>query len=276
MDTYLQRINDVLEAPVEKTPKNSIKPKELTGNIKLENVSFSYTQYSKPVLKHISVEIKAGQKVAIVGPSGSGKSTLARMLLGLYEPTAGKIFYDGINLFDLDKQWLRRNIGVVPQDATLFNKSILHNISVYDKNPSMDKVVKVAKIAQIHDEIMEMPMGYHTPVSEMSMNISGGQKQRIMLARALLQSPSILLLDEATSSLDNLNEKVIEQHLNELKCTRIVIAHRLSTIKDADLILVLKDGEIQEMGNHLQLIRNQGFYTKLYNSNNDQAIVGGG
>ncbi|ATH94123.1 peptidase domain-containing ABC transporter [Bacillus glycinifermentans] len=276
MDTYLQRINDVLEAPVEKTPKNSIKPKELTGNIKLENVSFSYTQYSKPVLKHISVEIKAGQKVAIVGPSGSGKSTLARMLLGLYEPTAGKIFYDGINLFDLDKQWLRRNIGVVPQDATLFNKSILHNISVYDQNPSMDKVVTAAKIAQIHDEIMEMPMGYHTPVSEMSMNISGGQKQRIMLARALLQRPSILLLDEATSSLDNLNEKVIEQHLNELKCTRIVIAHRLSTIKDADLILVLKDGEIQEMGNHLQLIRNQGFYTELYNSNNDQAIVGGG
>jgi len=272
MDTYLQRMDDVLEAPVEKNSKDAIEPKHLNGNIKLENVSFSYTKYSPQVIKNINVEIKSGQKVAIVGPSGSGKSTLARLLLGLYEPTGGEVLFDGVNLKDLDKRWMRRNIGLVPQDATLFNKSILHNISVYDENPCISDVYQAAKIAQIHDEIMQMPLGYQTAVSEMSMNISGGQKQRIMLARALLQQPSILLLDEATSSLDNVNEKKIEKHLGDLNCTRIVIAHRLSTINDADLILVLKDGEIQEMGNHSQLIKKQGYYFYLYNSNIEQIV----
>lgn len=272
MDTYLHRINDVMEAPTEKIPEKAIKLEKLSGNIRLENVSFSYTKYSRPVLKNISLEIKAGQKVAIVGPSGSGKSTLARMLLGLYEPNVGEIFYDNVNLKDIDKQWLRRKIGVVPQDATLFNKSILHNISVYEENPSMDDVIEASKIAQIHDEIMAMPMGYYTPVSEMSMNISGGQKQRIMLARAILQKPAILILDEATSSLDNINEKNIDKHLNEMNCTRIIIAHRLSTIKDADCIIVLNDGKIVESGTHYELMKKKGFYYNLYysKSNNEE------
>ncbi|WP_127488975.1 peptidase domain-containing ABC transporter [Paenibacillus ehimensis] len=272
MDTYLQRMNDVLDAEPEKSPEHAIVPDKLHGNIKMESVSFSYTKYSAPVLKNINLEIKSGQKVAIVGPSGSGKSTLARMLLGLYEPTSGKIYYDGIDLNHLDKRWLRRNIGVVPQDATLFNKSILHNISVYDSNPDMNDVYNAAKFAQIHDEIMEMPMGYHTPISEKSMNISGGQKQRIMLARAILQKPAILLLDEATSSLDNVNEKKIDQYLSEIHCTRVVIAHRLSTIQDSDLILVLKDGVVIETGTHAQLIENNGYYCELYTSSIKKAV----
>ncbi|MEL4028784.1 peptidase domain-containing ABC transporter [Caldifermentibacillus hisashii] len=273
MNAYLYRMNDVLDAPVESTPETAIVPEKLYGNIELKNVYFSYTKYSAPVLKNINITIKQGQKVAIVGPSGSGKSTLARTLLGLYEPSSGEIYYDGINLLDLDKKWLRRNVGVVPQDASLFNKSILHNISVYDENPSMDEVYKAAKFAMIHDEIMEMPLGYHTNVSEMSMNISGGQKQRIMLARALLQKPSILMLDEATSSLDNLNEKGIEEHLKNMGCTRIVIAHRLSTIIDADQILVLSNGEIKESGTHDELINKKGYYYDLYYSNFDYNSV---
>ncbi|MGY0693959.1 peptidase domain-containing ABC transporter [Virgibacillus sp. FSP13] len=273
MNTYLQRMNDVLEAPADEQSVHTRCPKYLRGDIKLDRVSFSYTKYSEPALKDISLKIKAGQKVAIVGPSGSGKSTLARMLLGLYDPNSGNILYDDINLKQLDKQWLRRNIGVVPQDATLFNKSILHNISVYDDSPSMENVVNAAKVAQIHDEIMQMPLGYHTPVSEMSMNISGGQKQRIMLARAILQKPSILLLDEATSSLDNLNEKGIDKHLNEMRCTRVVIAHRLSTIKDADFIIVLKDGKIEENGKHEELMKLNGYYRSLYGQNVEYANI---
>lgn len=241
--------------------------KELEGNVELRNVSFKYTKSSEYVLKDINIKIPKGKKVSIVGKSGDGKSTLAKLLVGLYEPTKGGIFYDSVSLKDWNKQMLRKQIGIVPQDVTLFNKTIYENI-VVDKNEqiTMEKVRAVCAEAEILDEIESMPMTFNTIVSEMGMNLSGGQRQRIMLARALLNSPKFLILDEATSSLDNINQKEISKRLSHLKCSQVVIAHRLSTICDSDIIYVIDKGEIVESGNHEELLENKSVYYELYNN----------
>jgi ABC-type bacteriocin/lantibiotic exporter with double-glycine peptidase domain len=275
--SYLRRVQDVLDTPTEETRENPIRLTSLRGEIELQNVSFAYTKYSPTVVKKVSLKILPGQKVALVGKSGSGKSTLARLILGLYQPTEGRILYDGHDLRDLDKPALRKQIGVVPQDVTLFNRTIYENITLHNPQAPEEELIEAAKIAQIHDEIMEMPMKYHTMVSEMGMNISGGQRQRIALARALVHKPSLLLLDEATSSLDHVNEEKIDQFLTAMKCTRIVIAHRLTTIMNADLILVLEDGEIVEQGTHEQLLQagGNGYYRRFYEKyNRNERAVG--
>ncbi|MCE4148766.1 ATP-binding cassette domain-containing protein [Bacillus velezensis] len=218
------------------------------------------------MLKNISLEIREGQKIAIVGSSGSGKSTLSKLIMGLYDPTEGQICFDSIPLEKLDRKQLYKQMGIVPQDITLFNSSILKNITLNNKNISVEKVRKVAKAAQIDKEIESMPMKYNTPISEMGMNLSGGQRQRIVLARALLNDPKILILDEATSSLDLVNESLISKYLSEMGCTRVVIAHRLSTIIDSDFIIVLDKGEVVESGKHEDLIALEGVYSNLYRS----------
>lgn len=212
------------------------------------------------------MEIREGQKIAIVGSSGSGKSTLSKLIMGLYDPTEGQICFDSIPLEKLDRKQLYKQMGIVPQDITLFNSSILKNITLNNKNISIEKVRKVAKAAQIDKEIESMPMKYNTPISEMGMNLSGGQRQRIVLARALLNDPKILILDEATSSLDLVNESLISKYLSEMGCTRVVIAHRLSTIIDSDFIIVLDKGEVVEVGKHEELIALEGVYSNLYRS----------
>ena len=245
----------------------------LKGGIELQNVSFSYTKYSPPVIKNISLKIEPGQKVALVGKSGSGKSTLARIILGLYQPDEGRILYDGHDLADIDKSTLRKQMGVVPQDVTLLNRSILENITLHNPKATMEEVIQAAKVAQIHDEIMAMPMKYHTMISEMGMNVSGGQRQRIALAQALLHKPSVLVLDEATSSLDHVNEEEIDAMLQQMKCTRIVIAHRLTTVMNADLILVLDDGEIIEQGTHEELLKSSEYYRSFYKESDSKEAV---
>ncbi|TVW93516.1 ATP-binding cassette domain-containing protein, partial [Streptococcus pneumoniae] len=197
-------------------------------------------------------EIKKGEKVAIVGSSGSGKSTLSKLLIGLFPASSGSILFDDLDYNLLDKQYLRQQIGIVPQDMTLFNKTIHENIAG-GISVSEEEMTKICKLVNIHDEIMEMPMGYNTLVSEMGMNLSGGQRQRIILARALVKKPKIILLDEATSYLDNVNENEIMQKFKEQNITIIVIAHRLSTIIDSNQIFVMDKGEIVEQGSHTEL-----------------------
>ncbi|MBA4492717.1 peptidase domain-containing ABC transporter [Paenactinomyces guangxiensis] len=264
--SYLKRVQDVLNAPVEPTPKHPIKLSKIKGNIELQKVSFAYSKYSSPVVKNINLKILQGQKIALVGKSGAGKSTLGRIILGLYHNISGRILYDGIDLREIDKSSLHSQIGVVPQDVTLFNRSVFENIAIHNSEVTIDEVIEAAKIARIHDEIMEMPMQYHTLISEMGMNLSGGQRQRIALARALVHKPSILFLDEATSSLDQINESAIDRYLSDMKCTRVVVAHRLSTVQNADQIIVLHNGEIVERGTYDQLINSKGYFAKFYGS----------
>jgi ABC-type bacteriocin/lantibiotic exporter with double-glycine peptidase domain len=261
---YLNRIMDVIGHDDEKTGTIHLNSR-LNGDIKFENVSFSYGK--SLVLKNIAIDIKAGEKIAIVGPSGAGKSTLGRLLVGLYEPTKGHIFFDKYNMNDLNKKSLRKQLSYVPQDVNLYSKSIFDNISYNIDSDDIDseKIIHAAKIAQIHDEIISMPMKYETFVSENGLNLSGGQKQRIVLARALVNNPSIILLDEATSSLDNVNESKIEMALNSIPSTRIIIAHRLSTIKNANKIVFLENGEVLEYGDHNELMNEKGKYYCYYN-----------
>ncbi|HDR8040766.1 TPA: peptidase domain-containing ABC transporter [Bacillus cereus] len=259
----LERIQDITNEKIEKEGNLPV-PNPIKGDIKLENVTFSYSKYSNPVIKNLSLHIKSGQKVAIVGASGSGKSTLGKLLLGLYTPNSGDIFYDSLNFKDINKKQLRKQIGVVPQEIYLFNESIYDNISLGHKNVDIYAVKRAAEIAQISDEIEKMPMHYNTLVSDMGLNFSGGQRQRIALAKALLNDPRIMVLDEATSSLDSINEANIANHFKNIGCTCIIIAHRLSTIVDSDIIYVLDDGKIVEQGTHTELMNLQGKYCKLY------------
>jgi len=260
---HLQRLVDVLEAAPEQEVQQVHAPPRLTGRIRLDQVSFQYDPQGQKVLQDITVQIEAGQKVALVGRTGSGKSTLGKLLLGLCEPTEGEICYDDIPLPRLNYQQVRAQCGVVLQDVHVFNGSIRQNISFYNPELSMAQVIKAAKIAGLHDEIMQMPMGYETVVSEQGSTLSGGQRQRLALARALVHAPAILLLDEATSSLDVITERVVECNLDALGCTQIVIAHRLSTIRNADRILVLDQGRIVESGSHEELVKQNRYYAQL-------------
>ncbi|HDX9591281.1 TPA: peptidase domain-containing ABC transporter [Bacillus pseudomycoides] len=265
VSSYLRRMSDVLETPVEDYLNKKVIEEKPKGEIHLENVSFCYSKYSNYVLKDINLCIKPGQKVAIVGKSGSGKSTLASLLMGLYTPTSGNVLFDGLDLSELDKISLRKHIGAVPQHIHLFNRSVYENITMLNSDIDEEKVIQAAKLANIHDDIINMPLGYHTVISEFGTNFSGGQKQRIALARALVNKPAILFLDEATSSLDTINEKHVDNYLSKLNCTRIVIAHRLSTIQNSDLIVVLESGCIVEQGKHDTLIEKKGAYYNLHN-----------
>jgi ATP-binding cassette subfamily B protein len=262
----LERIADVMKAEPELHGNALIQPPRLKGHIQLINVGFQYDLSAKPVLQSINLTIQPGQKVALVGRSGSGKSTLGKLLLGLYLPTRGEIYYDGNPLTSMKLQDVRAQFGVVMQDIGLFNGSIRENIAFNTPGADLRAVIRAAQIAAIHEDILKMPMDYETIVSEGGNAISGGQRQRIALARALVRDPSILLLDEATSSLDVATEQVIEENLKQLSCTQIVIAHRLSTIRNADIILVVDKGTIVEQGTHEELFKRNGFYAHLIKS----------
>lgn len=260
---HLERLSDVWAAEPEQERREGQIAPPLTGKIELKQVSFRYDPEAPFVLRQLSFSIQPGQKIALVGRSGSGKSTLAKLLLGLYLPTTGEILYDGIPLFTLNWRSLRSQFGVVLQEPFLFSGSIRHNIAVNNPNLPLAQVQKAAQLAVLHDEIMQLPMGYETRVAEGGTGLSGGQRQRLAIARALAHQPAILLLDEATSHLDGVTESWVEQNLSHLTCTRIVIAHRLSTIRNADLILVVEQGAIVEQGTHEQLLAKQGYYAAL-------------
>ena len=235
----------------------------ISGNIKVDNVSFRYNENSPLILNNLSLDIKEGEYVAIVGQTGCGKSTLIRLLLGFEEPLSGNVFYDDKNIKDVDLPSLRKNIGTVMQNGTLFHADIYSNIVISCPGLPEEAAWRAAEIANIADDIREMPMGMKTVISEGQGGISGGQKQRIMIARSIVHQPKVLIFDEATSALDNKTQKSISESIDRLECTRIVIAHRLSTIKSADRIIMLEGGRIIEQGNYEELIAKKGKFAEL-------------
>ena len=247
--------------PEVKTDKEVIT--RLSGRIEMEHVYFRYDEESPYVLEDISLKIKPGEYVAIVGETGCGKSTLMRLLLGFEMTDRGFIYYDGKNIKNIDTSSLRRKIGTVMQQGGLFQGDIYSNIVISAPELSVDDAWEAAEIAGIAEDIRNMPMGMNTLISEGSGSISGGQKQRIMIARAVAPKPKILFLDEATSALDNVTQKHVADSLDAMGCTRIVIAHRLSTIRHCDRIVVLRDGKISEDGTYEELIEKNGFFAEL-------------
>lgn len=261
----LERIDKILET--ENTIRETQKPKQISdfqSIIRYEDVSFSY-QADRPVLRHINLDIRKGQTIALVGQSGSGKTTLADLLPRFYDPDAGRITIDGVDIRQLRTFDLRALMGNVNQEAILFNDTFYNNITFGVESATMEQVRQAARIANADDFIMATPNQYQTTIGDRGSRLSGGQRQRISIARAILKNPPILILDEATSALDTESEKLVQEALENLMKDRttLVVAHRLSTIRNADLICVLHEGQIVEQGNHDQLIANNGYYRRL-------------
>jgi NHLM bacteriocin system ABC transporter ATP-binding protein len=232
----------------------------LSGNVEVSNVTFRYDKDGPIILNNVSLAVKPGEYVAIVGASGCGKSTLMRLLLGFEKPEAGSVYYDGTDLESLDVRSVRQCLGVALQNGKLFSGDIFSNIIVTSPLSTLQDAWKAAGMAGLEEDIKAMPMGMNTLISEGSGGISGGQRQRILIARALVSNPGILLFDEATSALDNITQKHVTESLSKLGCTRVVIAHRLSTVKDCDRIIVMDKGKIAEEGNYDQLMDKQGLF----------------
>ena len=267
--TTISEIKPVLEMakPILEAEPEVIDGKEIitsiSGGIELSNVSFRYDESTPMIIDDLSLKIKPGEYLAIVGKTGCGKSTLLRLMLGFEKPIRGAIYYDRKDVQRVDIQSLRKKIGVVMQNGKLFTGDIYSNIVISAPELTMDDAWAAADMASIGDDIREMPMGMHTLISEGSGGISGGQKQRLMIARAIAPKPKILMFDEATSALDNITQKKVSEAIDALKCTRIVIAHRLSTIQHCDRIIVLDKGKIIEDGTYEELIANKGFFAEL-------------
>ena len=258
----LEMAEPILKAEPESS-ENKTMVTSLNGAIELSNVYFRYTDTMPYVVDGMSLKIKAGEYIALVGTTGCGKSTLVRLMLGFETPEKGAIYYDGKDMSKLDLRSLRRRIGAVTQDGSLFQGDIYSNIVISAPQLTLDDAWAAAEMAGIADDIRAMPMGMQTIIAEGAGGISGGQKQRLMIARAVAPKPKILIFDEATSALDNRTQKQVSDALDKLKCTRIVIAHRLSTIRNCDRILVLDKGHIMEDGTYDELIAKNGFFAEL-------------
>lgn len=262
----LERINEIHQGENEGNKENQFKEFNIDKSITLNNVSFNYEPHSlKKTLDDISFTIPEGQITAIVGTSGSGKTTLIKLMLGYYPLLAGEIKVAGRNLNEYDLKWWRQHCGVVMQEGVIFSESIARNIAVDDQDISFERLEMAAKISNIHEFVMKLPLKYNTIVGRDGINLSQGQKQRILIARAVYKNPDFIFLDEATNSLDTKNEKEIVEKLSEFYKGRtvIIVAHRLSTVKDANIILVIDKGKIVESGTHLSLINKKGHYYKL-------------
>ena len=262
----MERINKILDAdnPIQEPAQ----PAALEGfreKISFRNVSFSYND-SRQILFDINLDIDKGKTIAIVGESGAGKSTLVDLIPRFYDPSAGTIAIDGTDIRNLHSAGLRSMMGIVNQEPILFNDTIFNNIAFGVEDATMEQVVEAAKVANAHDFIMEKEEGYQTNIGDRGVKLSGGQRQRLSIARAILKNPPILILDEATASLDTESERIVQEALDHLMSTRttIAIAHRLSTIKNADEIIVMKEGHIVERGRHDELLEQDGYYKKLH------------
>ena len=258
----LHMVKPILEALPEVSEGKQV-IQRLGGGIELTNVSFRYNDNMPNVLDNLSLKIRPGQYVAIVGKTGCGKSTLMRLLLGFEKPQKGAVYYDGKDINTIDLKSLRQKIGVVMQDGKLFQGDIYSNIVISAPHLTIDEAWEAAEMAGIAEDIRNMPMGMHTLISEGSGGVSGGQRQRLVIARAIAPKPKILMFDEATSALDNLTQRKVSDSLETLKCTRIVIAHRLSTIKQCDRIIVLDKGRIIEDGTYQELVTKDGYFAEL-------------
>ncbi|NLB37962.1 MAG: ABC transporter ATP-binding protein, partial [Clostridiales bacterium] len=266
--TGIERFFEIMDAPLEIRDEPDAKPlKDVKGHIRLENVTFKYADADeREVLHDVTLNVPAGQSVALVGPSGSGKTTLCNLISRFYDVTSGRILIDGQDIRGLTLKSLRDHIGMVQQDVYLFSGSVKDNITYGKPGATMDEVIAAAEKAGAHGFISELPDGYDTYVGERGVKLSGGQKQRISIARVFLKNPPILLLDEATSALDNENERLVQQSLEELARgrTTLTIAHRLTTIRGADVIWVLTENGLEEHGSHEELIAKKGLYYQLY------------
>ena len=263
----LKRIFEILDEPEEtESAPAGLLPGPAKGEVTFEHVSFSYGD--TPVIRDFNVTVKSGQMVAIVGPTGAGKTTLINLLLRFYDVNSGRILVDGVDIRDMNREDLRSMFGMVLQDTWLFSGTIFDNIRYGNLSARKDEVIDAAKMANVHHFIRTLPQGYNMVINEEGSNISQGEKQLLTIARAILKNPQIMILDEATSSVDTRLEKMLQSAMYTVlkDRTSFVIAHRLSTIKNADLILVLRDGDIAEMGNHESLMAQNGFYSQLYNS----------
>lgn len=253
--------------PAIKDKENAVGKSDFRGDVTFSDVSFRYNDKNEYVLNHVSLDVKAGEYVALVGSSGAGKTTLCSLIPRFYDVTDGSICVDGVDVRDLKLKCLRNNIGIVQQDVYLFAGSIIENIRYGRPGASDEEVYEAAKKANAHEFIMSLPEGYDTDIGQRGIKLSGGQKQRLSIARVFLKNPPILIFDEATSALDNESEKVVQESLETLAADRttFVIAHRLSTIRNAERILVLTEDGIAESGTHKELMEKQGVYYKLYN-----------
>ncbi|MBC7088102.1 MAG: ABC transporter ATP-binding protein [Tissierellales bacterium] len=263
-----ERVFELLDEEEEENEENKIlKLKEPKGEVEFRNVSFGYSK-EKPLIKNMNIHVKPGETVAIVGPTGAGKTTIVNLLMRFYEIDDGEILIDGVNTKDMKREDVRKLFGMVLQDTWLFNGTIKENIAYGKENATDDEIIHAAKLAQADHFIRTLPKGYDTELNEEASNISQGQKQLLTIARAILANPTILILDEATSSVDTRTEILIQKGMDMLMKgrTSFVIAHRLSTIRNADIILVMNNGQIIEQGSHDELMKLNGFYADLYNS----------
>ena len=263
-----ERVFEFLDEEEEKEKnKKFIPTNKIEGSVEFKNVKFGYNQ-DKIIINDFSAKVKPGQKIAIVGPTGAGKTTIVKLLMRFYDLNSGEILVDGHNINDYRKEDIRGLFGMVLQDTWLFNGTIMENIRYGRLEATDDEVIEACKMAHVHHFIQTLPDGYNMILNEETTNISGGQKQLLTIARAILADPKILILDEATSSVDTRTEILIQKAMDKLMegRTSFIIAHRLSTIKNADLILVMDSGDIVEQGTHEELLKKNGFYAKLYNS----------
>lgn len=263
----LKRIFEILDEPEEiPDPNPGVQLTQIKGNVEFDHISFGYGD--TPVIRDLDIKIKNGQMVAIVGPTGAGKTTIINLLLRFYDTDSGRILIDGVDIRTMKREDLRSMFGMVLQDTWLFSGSIYENIRYGRLDARKDEVIDAAKTANVHHFIRTLPKGYDMEIDEEGSNISQGEKQLLTIARAVLKDPKILILDEATSSVDTRLEKMLQEAMHKLLAgrTSFVIAHRLSTIKNADLILVLKEGKIVETGTHQELLEKKGYYEQLYHS----------
>lgn len=270
-----ERVFRVLDEEEEDRHEPSIGPVgEIEGSVSFRNVSFGYEK-AKPIIRGFDLDVKEGQTIAIVGPTGAGKTTLINLLMRFYEVDEGSILLGGVDYKDMSREQVRSRYGMVIQDTWLFNGTIRDNIAYGRAGATEEDIVRAARSAYADDFIRKLPDGYGTMLGEDASNISQGQKQLLTIARAILADPTVLILDEATSSVDTRTEMNIQKAMKELMAgrTSFVIAHRLSTIRDADLILVMNNGEIVEQGNHPELLEHRGLYAGLYHSQFNEKVA---
>lgn len=260
----LERVKEILDEPLETAEQDKDKP-EIRGNIVFKNVSFGYNE-DKTILKNISFNIKAGQTVAILGPTGSGKSTLVNLLPRLYDCLHGHVTIDGRDVKSIDKKWLRQNVGIVLQEPFLFSKNLKDNISLAKAAAADEEIYEAAAVASVHEVILGFEKGYETIVGEKGVTLSGGQKQRVAIARTIIKNSPILIFDDSLSAVDTETDAAIRKALKDRKhqATTFIISHRITTLSEADLILVLENGEIVQKGTHQELLKQPGLYQRIW------------